>query len=163
MKTRTFRVQRIAVDSRKYFEELVAALEKKIPAADFAAFNILTESHVAAREIDAKVQSMVGDLGFMILGKIHEGPLVSLLGKPKKLTTYLIGNPVLANRMFEQQPEIGLYAPLRAAIYEDYKGKAHFTYDRPSSLLGQFENSQIQEVGNILDEKMAGLAEYLTQ
>ncbi|MGH9875807.1 MAG: DUF302 domain-containing protein, partial [Pyrinomonadaceae bacterium] len=105
----------------------------------------------------------VGDLGFMILGKIDQGPLVSLLGKPKKMTTYLIGNPVLANRMFEQHPGVGLYAPLRGSIYEDYEGKSHFTYDRPSTVLEQFENSEIRAVAKMLDEKMASLAAYLTQ
>jgi uncharacterized protein (DUF302 family) len=39
---------------------------------------------------------------------------------------------VLANRMYEADPAIGVYAPLRAAIYEDQEGRAHFTYDRPS-------------------------------
>ena len=163
MKTRTFKVERIEVDAKKSFEEMVAAFEKKIPAADFPAFNKLIASHAAAGEIEAKVQSMVGDLGFVILGKIDQGPLVSLLGKPKKMTTYLIGNPVLANRMFEQHPGVGLYAPLRASIYEDYKGKSHFTYDRPSTVLEQFNNSEIRAVARMLDEKMASLADYLTQ
>ena len=74
------------------------------------------------------------------------------------MTTYLIGNPVLANRMFEQHPEVGLYAPLRASIYEDCEGRSYFTYDRPSTLLCQFENHQVQAVGKMLDEKMAMLA-----
>jgi len=142
---------------------LAAAIEKKIPPADFGVFNKLAASHATAKEIEAKVQSMAGDLEFMILGKIDQGPLVSLLGKPKKMTTYLIGNPVLANRMYEQHPAVGLYAPLRASAYQDDWGKSHFTYDRPSSLLAQFENTQIQAVGKILDEKMASLADTLTR
>jgi len=114
MVSRTFTVERIDVESKKSFEDLAAAIEKKIPPADFGVFNKLAASHATAKEIEAKVQSMAGDLEFMILGKIDQGPLVSLLGKPKKMTTYLIGNPVLANRMYEQHPAVGLYAPLCA-------------------------------------------------
>jgi uncharacterized protein (DUF302 family) len=103
----------------------------------------------------------LGGLEFIILGKTDQGPLASLLGKPKKMTSYLIGNPVLANRMYEQHPAVGLYAPLRASIYQDDQGISHFTYDRPSTLLAQFENTQIQVVGKMLDEKMASLADFL--
>jgi len=163
MRTHTFKVERIDVESKKPFDGLTTAFEKKIPAADFPAFVRLATSRASVREIEAKVQAMAGDLGFMVLGKIDQGPLVSLLGKPKKMTTYLIGNPVLANRMFEQHPGVGLYAPLRASIYEDYEGRSHFTYDRPSTLLGQFENSEIRAVAKMLDEKLASLAGYLTQ
>jgi uncharacterized protein (DUF302 family) len=65
--------------------------------------------------------------------------------------------------MFEQRPDVGLYAPLRVAIYEDDRGTSHFTYDRPTSILAQFEDGRIQAVAKILDQKMASLAEYLAQ
>jgi uncharacterized protein (DUF302 family) len=77
------------------------------------------------------------------------------------MSVYLIGNPVLANRMYEQHPAIGLYAPLRVSIYEDYAGKCHFTYDRPSKLLEQFKNVEIRVVGRMLDRKMESLADRL--
>ncbi len=109
---------------------------------------------VSAQEIEKTIQTMVGDLGFMILAKIDQGPLVSLLGKAKKMSVYLIGNPMLANRMYEQHPGVGLSAPLRAAIYEDY--------DRPSTLLEQFGNEEIRVVARVLNERM-GLADDLTQ
>ncbi len=161
MTTRRFQVERMEVDSRKSFEDLVAALEKKVPAADFAVFRELVTSGATAPEIERKVQSMVGDLGFAILGKVDQGPLVSLLGRPKKLTTYLIGNPVLANRMFEQHPAVGLYAPVRATVYEDHQARCHFSYDRPSTLLAQFKDERIRAVGEMLDERLADLAAYL--
>jgi uncharacterized protein (DUF302 family) len=104
---------------------------------------------------------MVGDLGFAHLAKLEQGPLVSLLGKPKRMTVYLLGNPVLANTMFEHHPEIGLYAPLRASVFEDYSGLAHFTYDRPSTLLHQFGNDDVTAVARMLDDRMSKLAESL--
>jgi uncharacterized protein (DUF302 family) len=74
------------------------------------------------------------------------------------MSLYLIGNPVLANRMYEQDPAVGLYAPLRASIYEDKEGKCHITYELPSSLLEQFRNEEIRVVARLLDGKMESLA-----
>jgi uncharacterized protein (DUF302 family) len=88
---------------------------------------------------------------------------VSLLGRPKKLSLYAIGNPVLANRMFERQPAVGLYAPLRACLYEDHEGQAHFTYERPSASLAQFDDAEVRAVAQVLDAKMAALAAYLAE
>ena len=141
----------------------MAAFEKSIPAADLSVFAKLVSAGAGAGEIEQSVREMVGDLGFITLAKINQGPLVSRLGKSKKITTYLIGNPVLANRMYEEDPSTGLYAPLRVALYEDYAGVTHVTYDQPSSLLCQFANANIRDVAQILDQKMSGLAARLSQ
>ncbi len=163
MRTVQFKVERVEVDSKKSFEETVAAFDKKVPAADLFAIAGMISSRATVQEIENTIQAMVGDLGFVVLAKLDQGPLVSLLGKSKKMTVYLIGNPMLANRMYEQTPAVGVYAPLRASIYEDYKGVTHFTYDRPSTLLDQFENEEIRAVARILDKRMRSLADYLTQ
>src|SRR5262249_18332235 len=118
-------------------------------------------SHARPREIEEAVQLMVGELELMWFARLEQGPLVSLLGKPKKMVVFLLGNPVLANRMYEANPAIGVYAPLRASIYEDQQGRAHFTYDRPSALLGQFDGAQVRTVAKLLDEKMGALAEAI--
>jgi uncharacterized protein (DUF302 family) len=159
----TFSVERIDRVSTKPFAETVATFEQKVPQADVSAFRQLITSHASRSQIEEKVQGMTGDLGFMTLAKIDQGPLVSRLGKPKKMSVYLMGNPVLANRMYEEDPATGLYAPLRVAIYEDYGSATHFTYDLPSSLLSQFQNADIGVVARVLDEKMSILAHCLAE
>jgi uncharacterized protein (DUF302 family) len=163
MGTFRFEVERIDVPSKKSFSEMIAALEEHIPSADFATFAQMVSSRLSAQEIARVVDGMVRDLGFLVLAKIEQGPLVSLLGKPKKLSVFLIGNPVLANRMFEHNPAVGLYAPLRVSIYEDAQGTCHFTYDRPSALLEQFGNEEIRAVARILDQRMEILADRLSR
>jgi len=134
-----------------------------VPSGDVQALNALARSHASAHEIEQAVRGMVGDLGFMVLAKLEQGPLVSLLGRPQKLITFLIGNPVLANRMFERNPAIGAYAPIRATIYEDYSGATHLTYERPTTSLAQFEDPEVRAVGQLLDEKMERLTAYLAE
>lgn len=159
----TLKVEKIDLEAEKPFEEVRAALEKTVPSADFAALNQLVASRASREAVEAKVRSMTGDLGFMVLGRIDQGPLTSLLGKRKNMTTYLVGNPVLANRMFDEHPGVSHYAPVRVSIYEDFRGRVHVTYEQPSSLLAQFENSEIEAVGKILDEKLASLSQALTR
>ena len=162
MHASTFEVERLDCTSSRTFEQMIVTFEQKVPAAELTKLIQLTTTQAPVTEIERTVQAMVGDLGFMHFAKLAQGPLVSLLGKRKKLTVYLLGNPVLANRMFAYHPAIGLYAPLRASIYEDYGGVSHFTYDRPSSLLQQFNLEDVMAVARLLDERMSKLADYVT-
>ena len=52
----------------------------------------------------------------------------------------------------------GLYAPLSLLVAAD-EGGTVLEYDRPSTLLAQFDESGIDEVARELDEKMAALVE----
>jgi uncharacterized protein (DUF302 family) len=161
METYRMDVERVDVLATKSFSEVVATLERHVPIGDMSTILRMIASRPSAQEIERAIGNMVGDLGFIVLAKLDQGPLVSLLGKPKKMSLYLIGNPVLANRMYEQHPAVGLYAPLRASIYEDHVGKCHFTYERPSKLLEQFKSEEIRVVGRMLDQKMESLAVLL--
>ncbi len=157
MKQFSFYGKRAEVTSTKSFPETIAAFERRVPTADFSAFARLVEANASTQEIEDVVRGMVGDLGFLIFAKLDQGPLVSLLGEKKKMTVYLIGNPVLANRMYEKSPAVGVYAPLRVLIYEGIDGKTRVTYDLPSTLLGQFKDDEVEFVARMLDEKMSRL------
>lgn len=163
METNEFAVERIDVVTTRSFAETVAVFEKRVPPANLSTFVQLITGRATAGEVETAVGDMAGDSGFMALAKIDQGPLTSLLGKPKKISMYIIGNPLLANRMFEHNPAAGVYAPLRVAIYEDYAGACHLTYDRPSTLLAQFGNPEILTVAKLLDEKMTALAVSLVE
>ena len=63
--------------------------------------------------------------------------------------------------MYDQRPAVGLYAPLRALIYEDEQGICFLTYERPSTLLEQFNNDEIRAVARMLDQRMEQLATRL--
>jgi hypothetical protein len=163
MTSQQFTVERIDVTTTHRFEEAEAILEKNAPVVAPGLFKGLVESRASAEEIKAKVSAAQGALQLLILAKLSQGELTSLLGTPKKLTVYLVGNPVIANRMFERNRGAGLYAPLRASLYEDTSGKVHFTYDRPSALLGSFGDAEIDAVAAILDGRMATLAQRIAE
>src|SRR5260370_38368371 len=158
--THAFEAQRIDISSAKPFPFTLAALEKRVPPADLPELTRLASSRAGPQGIEDAVQVMVGDSGFIRLAKVDQRPLGSLLGKPQRMTVYLIASPVLANRMCERNPAAGVYAPLRVSLHEA-DGRTHFTYDQPSGLLNQFDDQEIRAVVRILDDHVPALADYV--
>jgi uncharacterized protein (DUF302 family) len=158
-----FEGERIDLQTTRSFDEAIAAFEARVPTADQGALERLARDRANARTVEQAVAAMVGELGFMCFAKVEQGQVTSLLGGPEHVVVYLLGNPVLAERMLAKDPAVGVYAPLRASIYEDSDGATHFTYDRPSALLSQFEDPQIRETAVLLDEKMSQLADSVVR
>ncbi|WP_254174033.1 DUF302 domain-containing protein [Planktothrix pseudagardhii] len=106
---------------------------------------------------------MVGKNDLMIFTHLESGKVLSLCGKFKQAKLYIMGNPLIANQMFEEDPAVGLYVPLRLFVYDEYNGKTYITYDQPSSLLGRFENPKILRVAEMLDQKLQELVTMAVQ
>ena len=75
--------------------------------------------------------------GFLIYVRDTVGPVMELAGHTSQCTADLMGNHVIAERMFRYDPRAMMYAPLRAVSWEDHEGEAWFTIDQPSA---QFES-----------------------
>jgi hypothetical protein len=78
-------------------------------------------------------------------------------GSDWKCTAYLMGNQVIAERMFRHDPVAMLYAPLRVVIHEDRTGITRFELDQPSALFASRGNPEITAVGRELDGYVAAL------
>lgn len=158
MDTINFSATRVILTSHQSFEQVISALEAELGESNNTAFDQLIEKHPAPEQVSQAIEDMLGPSGFMILAKIDQGRLLSLLGRSKKGTLYVLGNPLLANLMFEFSSAVGLYIPPRLYVYEDNHGVTKLVYDKPSSLLEQFQSEQIAEVARMLDQKLKGLA-----
>ena len=64
----------------------------------------------------------------------------------------------MGKQLFEQDHAVGLYVPVRIFVYSDASGKTSVSYDKPSTLLSQFQNSKVNMVAEMLDQKLEGLA-----
>jgi uncharacterized protein (DUF302 family) len=100
------------------------------------------------------IKGLEGETGLILFRIDQHGYLLNVIGRPRKAKQYLIGNPMTATRMTRHDIRAALYAPLRVLVYEDLDGHSFVEYDLPSSLFGQFGNSQIAEVGKELDRKI---------
>ena len=109
------------------------------------------------------LKSAVGQGGMMIMATVDQGNMLSMTGLKLKATLFLVGNPTVGKKVFEQNHGAGLYLPLRVFVYEDKDGKTYVSYDKPSSLLTQFNSPEINQTAAMLDQKLDGLAHMVAQ
>jgi uncharacterized protein (DUF302 family) len=109
------------------------------------------------------LKSAVAQGGMMIMATVDQGNMLSMTGLKLKATLFLVGNPTVGKKVFEQNHGAGLYIPLRVYVYEDKDGKTYVSYDKPSSLLAQFDNAEINQTASMLDQKLDGLAHMVAQ
>lgn len=118
-------------------------------------------THSYEQTVD-KLKEAVGSSGMMVMAQVDQGHMLSMTGLNLKATLFLVGNPTVGKKLFDQNHGVGLYVPLRVFVYEDKDGKTFVSYDKPSSLLNQFNNKQIDMVAGMLDQKIQGLAQMAT-
>jgi hypothetical protein len=68
---------------------------------------------------------------------------------------------VIAETMYQHDPGVMQYVPLRVEIYESESGTAVFSIDRPSPALASFDTPDITKVGASLDLKLGDLLTVL--
>ena len=99
--------------------------------------------------------------GFLIYRRNDVHPVMASAGDQAACISYLMGNHIIAERMFRHDPRAMLYAPLHTVIWEDADGNAWFSLDQPSTQFSSFGIPAITDVGVELDEKLAKLLEVL--
>jgi uncharacterized protein (DUF302 family) len=120
---------------------------------------------IARRAPWSEMKRLIGDaapFGFLIYFRNDVSPVMELAGDRSRCTAYLMGNHVIAERMFRHEPRAMMYAPLHAVIWEDREGKAWFTLDQPSAQFGSLGIPEVSEVGLELDHKVAALLKALS-
>jgi uncharacterized protein (DUF302 family) len=124
---------------------------------------VAVQSHKSFDQTVSGLKSAVSQGGMMIMATVDQGNMLSMTGLKLKATLFLIGNPAVGKKLFEQNHGVGLYVPLRVFVYEDKDGKTYVSYDKPSELLNQFNNNEIGQTAGMLDQKLQGLIQMVTQ
>ena len=119
---------------------------------------VTVASEKSFEEVTSAVKSLVAKNGMMVMAEVNQGKMLSMTGLSLKATLFVVGNPTVGKQLFEQDHGVGLYVPLRVFVYADSSGKTFVSYDRPSALMGQFQNEKIGMVAQMLDQKLEGLA-----
>ncbi|HEX6352011.1 DUF302 domain-containing protein [Actinophytocola sp.] len=83
--------------------------------------------------------------------------MMRVAGHDRRCTTYLMGNHIVAERVYRHDSGIMLYAPLRVTIYEDHDNRLWLSVDQPSTHFASFDDPKITAVGAELDGKLADL------
>jgi len=141
------------------FEDFTANFERQCGVHDVKAYQTLLADPEKKSTAETVIDAQAGPSGFMIFATYDHGALLNIKRAPQKAKQYVVGNPLIAARMTEHDIRAALYAPLRVLVYQDAESKLHVEYDLPSTLFGQFHNSQVDAVAKELDEKLASLVQ----
>jgi uncharacterized protein (DUF302 family) len=164
--TQTFAipVEHQIVASNRSYEQVKESLEARLGAAGKidALVRQLAALKAPREQVTQEIEKQLGTSGFSLFSKVDFEILFSLAGKPRRVSQYAIGNPLLALQMVEHLPEVALYAPLRLAVYEKNGGKTAVTYDRFSSLLAPYQRAEITPIAQLVEQKLEALVAEVT-
>ena len=156
----TASIQHVAVSTETPFDLFRSNFEKHLGRFDFASYQKLVNESPSAETLQNYFAANGNSDRLLFFSTYDHGSLVSALShQPQKAVTYIVGNPMIAAQMTKHDLRAALYAPLRVLVYADDAGQAHIEYDLPSSLFGQFGNSDVTKVALALDEKLAKVIE----
>ena len=149
----------VMVASADPFELVVGRLDAAIGGTKIKAFEGIVARSTSWEEFKKAVEAQLGPSGFMKFFEVNHARWSALEGIKVKSKQYVIGNPLIARGVVPHDPAAGFYVPVRIGVHEDRQGKAWLQYDRPSASLGLSREPRIDEVGRLLDDKLARLAE----
>ncbi|MGQ0463882.1 MAG: DUF302 domain-containing protein, partial [Sporichthyaceae bacterium] len=147
--------RRISVAPGLAYEKLVKRFEKTVPVLPVAKM----QAAVAGKDKKGLVALLAkgSPLGMYLSWSLDITPFMAVAGHAAKAKSYLMGNPLLASKMYAHDSGVMLYAPLRLLVHTGADGAAQLTFDRPSDLFGSFSSAEIAAVGKEIDAKVAGV------
>lgn len=123
---------------------------------------VTVESTHSYQQTVGNLKKDVSRSGMMVMAQVNQGHVLSMTGLRLNAALFLVGNPTVGKKLFEQNHGVGLYLPLRVFVYQGKDGKTFLSYDQPSAVLKQFNNNQIDMAANMLNQKLHGLAQMAT-
>jgi uncharacterized protein (DUF302 family) len=155
-------IQHMNVATGLSYDALVSAFEQELGHLDPTINKRLIEQKAAWSDVEETINKIGGKHGLMIIFRADQGKITSLSGQEKRCSLYLVGNPVIANKIISIEPGASFYVPFRVALYEAGGPEgAIISYDRPSSFLATFGRPELVEIGLSLDRKIDGVAAAL--
>src|SRR5712691_3000476 len=158
MTTRRIEMERFSLISSKPFQAVLAALKAAVGHPDMAEFAKATNSGRTFAELEDVIRRGLGETGLMMFMELDHGAILreeTGLDTPR-IVRLLIGNPLIMKDMAKHVPDAGSYAPVTILLDERPDG-VHLTYDKMSSLLAPYGNSEALAVARDLDSKIERL------
>ncbi|MFD8963946.1 DUF302 domain-containing protein [Streptomyces sp. NPDC059568] len=148
--------RRIDVLLPQPYDTAVRRYEELVPVIDLTRFGVLATWDAVREQAEINAPH-----GFMIYWKADITSDMATSPSDWKCAEYLMGNHVIAQRMYDHDPAVMLHAPLRTVLYADAEGRTHFAVDHPSSHFASYGKPEVTEVGRYLDRLLADLLALL--
>ena len=131
-----FSVKRLTIAVPRV-REFQRSYEKAVPTVPFDEVVARVQRRASWSEMEQLIANSAPH-GFLIYFKNDVHPVMQLAGDTAECIAYLMGNHIIAERMFRHDPRAMLYAPLHTVIWEDSTGAARFSVDQPSTQFASF-------------------------
>lgn len=154
---KTIKISHVTYSPANGFEDFTSKLEKQLGHHNISAYQGLLADKNNNEKVKKILEAQEGSSGLMLFSSYDHGALLNIKNTPHKACQYIIGNPLYASRMTEHDIRAALYAPLRILVYVDESNAVQVEYDLPSTLFGQFNNSEVDVVAKELDVKLERL------
>jgi hypothetical protein len=155
----THEIRRFDLPVDTGWDPFIDAFETAVPPADPAAMMALIDDRADLAAVQ-RWGTTAAPNGFLVLWK-DDNVLLKLFRHTQRCITYTIGNLVLAETMYQHDPTVLLYIPLRLALHETANGSVMLSFDQPSTALASLNNREVTAVAHKLDAKLAGLLAHL--
>ena len=151
-------VERFTLRPSKPFDEVIAALNSAVGHPDMSEFWKSTDRAQSDAERQHTIEKGLGPTGLMLFVEFDHGAVVrkGTGGATPRMIRFVIGNPLIMRQMVQHVPDAGSYAPVTILIDERSDG-VYLSYDRMTSFLAPYNNSEALKVARDLDEKVEAL------
>jgi len=108
----------------------------------------------SVQDVIAKLKSMVHKNGMMVMGELHQGKVMSMVGLDIASESIFVGNAAVGKKLFSANPGAGIAVPVRINVYRDTDGTTKVSYVPPSRVLAVYHNRKMSKVAGMLDGKL---------
>lgn len=151
-------IERFSVTTARTFEAVVTALKAGIGRLDLDAFAKESKGPGSFAELENVISRDMGRTGLMLFLELDHGAVLRKetgLQQPR-MVRFVIGNPLVMRKMAKHVPDAGSYAPVTVLVDERPDG-VHLSYDRMTSFLAPYGNSDASKIAQQLDLKVETL------
>jgi uncharacterized protein (DUF302 family) len=155
---RKIEIERFSLTSSKPFDQVVAAVNAGVGHPDMAEFFRSTREARSFAELKSAVEKGLSKTGLMLFMQLDQGAVLQKEAgqETPRIIRLLIGNPLIMKEMAKHVPDAGSYAPVTVLVDERLDG-VHLSYDRMSSFLKPYADTEALKVAKDLDAKVEAL------
>ncbi len=135
---------------------LSAGMLASLPTVAQAGSDLTVQVKAAGsvQDVIARLKGMVHKNGMMVMGELHQGKVMSMVGLNIESESIFVGNPAVGKKLFSANAGVGIAVPVRINVYKDAKGSTMVAYVPPSRVLAVYHNRMINKVAGMLDGKL---------
>ena len=141
--------------SAKAFDDVIADFEAQLGRFD--------QSQTLDAQDDAdlsrRLGEMQGESGLMVVAVLEMDQILPRLrASSERAKQYLVGNPLIADKMASVNTLAALFAPPRVLIYS-HDERTFISYQKPSTTFGRLKSDVIMVTALDLDAKFAAIVQ----